>query len=331
MYFINPIFLLIHIIQNLEKKQAEAVDSSAEALFRNFYKLELKQYPLIIQEDLRKYTSLYLMEIIEITIFFKSGKNKTANLILFPKEINVFTLDCELDDDIIGVFINTNDKNYLRQIFDEKLFSEYKSSIEKNNIKQILISLRDQPLIKLVFLRDLFFSLFKNEIKELNSNLFLGICLFMLEKEDNLFIKNEILKKFIFTIINYCQYYTTEIKEDYPFYKTLKIDHDIVYKETAFETLYKQFFTTPQLKKNILNYLIDLLYHYYDIKTLDSNLNPRDYIKQFIDLIQLENNKNKQIKEKFKSFEFFKNITYLDLVKINSSLNIFFISRKICK
>lgn len=285
------------------------------------YKLELTQHPLFLEKNHKKSSSLYLMEITELTLVFKSGKTVRMNIIILPKLKNIYNLTSQADDEIIGVFINTNDKNYLRQIFEDNFIKNLNQSLKANSnfnyLQTIFKAFEANDLAKLVFMRDLFFCLSNNEIKELSSDLFFDFCVYVLETEKNTFLKNEILKKFVFTIINFCQYYTDNKKEDYVFYKTIKHDSEMVYKRKAFDVLFRLVFTEPNLKKNIINNLIDLLSHFYNVTTIDQNLVQKDDVKMFIELLQRETFPQKQYLEKFSPIDFYENVSYLDEVLFN--------------
>jgi len=214
------------------------------------------------------------MEIIELMILYKSGKILIKKVILLPKQKNEYILKCEKEHEIIGVILNSNDKNYLRQIFDKnfmKIISESMKQYSNNNyLKNIIRSLDNHPIAKLVFLRDLFFCMQKNEIKEFNSKVYFEFCIFMLENTFNTFIKNELLKQFVFAIINFCPYYTIITKEDYDFFKTINENSEMIYKRKAIDVLFNMMFTETKIKKNIINYIIDLLYHFYNMTVVTS-------------------------------------------------------------
>lgn len=264
------------------------------------------------------------MEIIELTLVHKSGKTRSFNIIVLPKLKNTFNLTSDLDDEIIGVFLNTNDRNYLRQIFEEKFIKNLKLNLNNatedpnkiNYLPTILSAFSSNEVAKLVLMRDLFFSLCNNELRELNITAFLDICVYMLEREKNIFLKNEIVKKFVFAVINFTQYYTVIAKEDFQFYKTVKVDSEIIYKRKAFDVLFKLFQNEPGLKKNIVNYLIDLLSHFYNVTVIDQNLLQRDDVKMFIELLQAETFPQKPYLEKFSPIDFYENVVYLDEVRI---------------
>jgi len=271
------------------------------------------------------------MEIVELTLIYKSAKTQNFNIIILPKRKNVYNLTSEAHDEIIGVLLNLNDKNYLRQIFEENFIKNLQQSLQQNantsisNLNEnsknqnnnflhtILSALGTNEVAKHVFMRDLFFSLCNNEIKELRVPFFFDLCVWMLETETNTFLKNEILKKFVFAIINFAQYYhSVTVKDEYQVCKAIKLDSEIIYKRKAFDVLFKMVQTEPCLKKNLVNYLIDLLCHFYNVSVIDKNLVPRDDVKEFIELLQKETFAQKQVYAKFSPTDFYENVHYLD-------------------
>jgi len=303
-------------------KDSNLGDKSNELKNSYNYRLELTQHPLVLEKHYNNSSSLYLMEIVNLMIIYESGKTKNLNIIILPKLKNIFNLTSEKTEKIISILLNANDKNYLRQIFDKNLFINTRENSINGldnlpNFKTVLFALKDNTQAKLVLLRDLFFCLFNNELKELTSEKFYEICLYILETEKNKFLKNETLKNFIYSIINNCNYYTITTKDDFQFYRTINENSEIKYKRKALDVLFKMMSTTPDLKKNIINSLIDLLSHFYNKSFIDENLLQRDDIKSFIELLQKESFPNKKYLEKFDPIDFYQNISYLDEVIIS--------------
>ena len=241
-------------------------------------------------------------------------KIKQLNLILLPKLSNKYKLECGDKDEIIGIFINNNDKNYLRQIFDDELIKNFNENILIiSNLKQIIniinsmesLNIIDTQTLKLVLLRDLFFCLKNSDIKDLTSYAFIEICKYLLENEKNVFLKNEILSKYIYTIINYNEFYQQTKVEDFDIYKIDKTKSDLL--KQAYNILILLFHENSQLKKNIINYYIDLLFYY--------NNDPHRDLKKFLNFFKDKNSSIENF-EDFNSQKLYEKMYFLDIVNI---------------
>lgn len=257
--------------------------------------------------------------VIDVLIIFSTGEKKNLNLILLPKNKNKFKIPIDnKDENILSLIINSKDKSYSRQIIPNDLIKDFEENSVDSKILKILNFIENNFLAKFVYIRDLFFCLCNNDIENLTAEIFVKIISVVIEQEKNYFIKNEFLKMYVFTLINFVKYYDVKRKFEVCYYFTRKINAEIPYKDQAFDLLYREFNTTPELRKNIINYLIDLLFHYYNTLTIDSVLRQRDDIKNFITFIQDEVNNATGKLERFDPLEFFRHIDYLDIVKIKN-------------